>query len=225
MHYFNMKQLLTILIILIASISQAQKVFKFYCLDKDHVFATTLSDSQTDSVYTIEFNSTFPKDSTTVEIFKNKDLTGLLTSIKILGKSCFTKYYYPNGQLKDYTILESPEYVNLLYQERYFENGQLYFKLDYGNDSIQKVINYWPNGQKHCEYFWFKGTILGEYIEWHENGQIHLRGNFINWPWETISKQFCVSTPDGEWTYWNNDGTIEKVEIYKDGEVIETINK
>ena len=44
---------------------------------------------------------------------------------------------------------------------------------------------------------------------YYENGQIWIEGNYKD------------GKEDGKWTFYNKDGSIYKVEEYKDGELVE----
>ena len=51
--------------------------------------------------------------------------------------------------------------------------------------------------------------VDGTYEMYHENGNIQVKGTFINGKYH------------GLWNFFNEDGSLEKSETYKDGELVE----
>ncbi len=69
----------------------------------------------------------------------------------------------------------------------------------------------------------YEDCCIGNYIERYQNGEIKLKGQY-KVPTKDILGQniynmgFCKR--DGEWKYYKKNGEIEKIEIYKDGELV-----
>ncbi len=56
-----------------------------------------------------------------------------------------------------------------------------------------------------------KGKKEGEWLNYYENGQLFIKGNFRD------------GKLDGEFLMYDEDGKLKRTRIYKDGEIIETI--
>ncbi len=77
----------------------------------------------------------------------------------------------------------------------------------------ENLKTYYRNGRLQFYCFFFNDTLSGEFKAWHENGQFN------------ISCFYIKGLRDGEYKEWNEDGKLEKHEIYKNGELIEILNK
>ena len=136
------------------------------------------------------------------------------------GDSCYSRHYFPSGQLRLYCIEAGEDFTSLVYSEAYYSNGQLLAKLDYGPKDLELSTSYWPNGNKQSKYLWSPwggGTIVGDYHVWHENGQLHIKGQFTQCTFAQLNDRSCESKEQGTWTYWFEDGRVEKIINYKDG--------
>ena len=81
-----------------------------------------------------------------------------------------------------------------------------------GENLIEEVKERYGGGElKVVEYYKKIGDTqkLVRKREYHNNGQIKIEGNYKD------------GEKDGKWTYYNKDGSIENVEEYKDGELVE----
>lgn len=122
-------------------------------------------------------------------------------------------FYYENGQLQwnqnwkkgkldgDYSA--------------YFENGKLKAKGVYKKDKKVGEWNYFDEtGAKTGKeiYVGWKGNVYSDdgELTYYKNGKILSKGKFLN------------GENDGEFFYYNEDGTLEKTGIYKDGKLIST---
>ena len=59
------------------------------------------------------------------------------------------------------------------------------------------------------------GKRYGQLTDYYENGQIKEEGNI------KPSEYNIHGEPDGKWTYYNEDGSIDKVQEYKMGYYVE----
>jgi|TARA_B110000261_G_scaffold163793_1_gene210837 antitoxin component YwqK of YwqJK toxin-antitoxin module len=150
------------------------------------------------------------------------------------------RFYYKNGQLKKLQFFVdslSPKELKVIskYENTiatlYFpvgtwkewdEKGNLISETNFdGSYEIDKQTYYYPSGAKKTETN-FQGFHQGFcsqnpsyfiknglFQEWHENGKPKTTGM-----WENNIKE-------GNWTYFTNTGNIEKIEVYKNEELIE----
>tara|TARA_Y100001970_G_scaffold272317_1_gene368870 strand:+ start:497 stop:808 length:312 start_codon:yes stop_codon:yes gene_type:complete len=65
------------------------------------------------------------------------------------------------------------------------------------------------NGQIEVKGHFKYGEMVGEWIDYYENGQIFTRKNY-----DENGKE------DGVWVEYHEDGTIVKEEVWKDGKII-----
>ena len=79
---------------------------------------------------------------------------------------------------------------------------------------------YYVDGKLFSEGLTYSDCALGKYTEYYPSGKIraikYFKTNDTN-DWTN----FPCSPADGSWTYYREDGTIEKVETYKDGQLVE----
>ncbi len=82
-----------------------------------------------------------------------------------------------------------------------------------------KVFDFYENGQKKLDGNYRKGLMNGKWTYYHENGQIHGQGRFIdgdgNNPSESSGIPFNGRT--GRWTFWYDNGQKSTEDNYKDG--------
>jgi antitoxin component YwqK of YwqJK toxin-antitoxin module len=129
------------------------------------------------------------------------------------GDTCIMINYWRNGNIKERTIYAKGKF-NLFEwysEEEYCKNGQLIFKdCPIQTEEKKLVLRYYCSGQLKMKW-WIQGhTADGLFTQWYENGKIKSEWNFVN------KKQ------EGEWKYWDESGKLQKIEIYKEGKLIET---
>lgn len=94
----------------------------------------------------------------------------------------------------------------------YAQDTLLYRKMTYKRGLQKKEIAYYlSNGQ--IEYIGYrkKGEINGDFISFYENGNLSIEG------------QLDMGVYVGEWNYYDEDGSLNKIVIYgKDGQELET---
>ena len=96
----------------------------------------------------------------------------------------------------------------------YAQDTILYRTMTYKRGKQKKEIAYYiSNGQ--IEYIGYRknGQINGDFISYYENGNISIEGQ--------LDEGIYV----GEWNYYDDDGSLNKIVIYgKDGQELETKN-
>ena len=101
-----------------------------------------------------------------------------------------------------------------------------YCNLD-GNSKCDyyKMINYIGNYKVgYKDGTWFHYGCSGSGYNGDCSNSIIVRENYKIIDKTIHNKVYTVSDEDGKWIYYNEDGTIKKEEIYKDGKLIETRN-
>ena len=82
-----------------------------------------------------------------------------------------------------------------------------------------KVFDFYENGQKKLNGNYRKGLMNGKWTYYHENGQFHAQGRFIDGdgsnPSESSGIPFNGRT--GRWTSWHENGQKEAEGTYKGG--------
>jgi antitoxin component YwqK of YwqJK toxin-antitoxin module len=69
----------------------------------------------------------------------------------------------------------------------------------------------------------FAECMVGDYTEYHSNGQLKATGQFRQNPstdWSNLRMRNLCSVRDGKWTYYNANGKAEWVEYYENGSLL-----
>tara|TARA_Y100000996_G_C22318043_1_gene559084 strand:+ start:141 stop:581 length:441 start_codon:yes stop_codon:yes gene_type:complete len=85
--------------------------------------------------------------------------------------------------------------------------------LTYKRGVITKQVNYYLTEEEQIEYigYWKDGKIHGDFESYYENGTMSIKGQLIEGQY------------DGEWDYWDEDGSLNKELTYDMGEVTDSI--
>tara|TARA_X000000368_G_C22773328_1_gene598151 strand:+ start:143 stop:583 length:441 start_codon:yes stop_codon:yes gene_type:complete len=85
--------------------------------------------------------------------------------------------------------------------------------LTYKKGVISKQVNYYLTEEEQIEYigYWKDGKIHGDFESYYENGTMSIKGQLIEGQY------------DGEWDYWDEDGSLNKELTYDMGEVTDSI--
>jgi len=151
----------------------------------------------------------------------------LKSQINCLNDTITEVSYYKNGNLrkltKEYSLHDSTSYY--YYSVAYCENGRKISEDFSGRD--YKFTSYYCNGHKQA-----KGEknadryLIGKYCEWHENGKVAVKGTFS----QTDSANILTGTTwsgvgqkEGKWKYYDENGKLVKVEIWKGGKMISRV--
>jgi antitoxin component YwqK of YwqJK toxin-antitoxin module len=149
-------------------------------------------------------------------------LTFLLLPMQLMGQLDTLKYQTHPGLSK--TCVGS--------KCKYFLNGKSIKKADYEKreketSAIENctpcyLITYDCNGNFLYEGEMNGDCCIGVFITRYSSGQIKLKAQYkvptdknMNDPY---NNGFC--RPDGEWIYYNADGSVQKKEVYKNGSLV-----
>jgi antitoxin component YwqK of YwqJK toxin-antitoxin module len=69
----------------------------------------------------------------------------------------------------------------------------------------------------------YADCLVGEYREFHSNGNLKATGQFVQNPtsdWSNLRMRGLCNVKDGKWTYYNNAGKAEWVEFYEKGKLL-----
>ncbi|MFN8237908.1 MAG: hypothetical protein U0T77_07025 [Chitinophagales bacterium] len=88
---------------------------------------------------------------------------------------------------------------------------------------------YTYNNKDELKYvaFQYEDCLCGSYKEYYPEGALKTEGQFkpnTSGSWENLKYRNMCSIRDGLWTYYFEDGTIEKTETYKEGKLISSSN-
>lgn len=138
------------------------------------------------------------------------------------GKLMFTGYYDSKGQKQD-------QYTS------YYKSGKLKTKGFYKDDvPYGKWEVFYPSGQHKLISIKKEGKIDGEYLSYYETGNLKVEGYLImgqyekTWKWYHPNGQLKLigdykeNKEQGEWVFYTEDGEISKIEVYNNGELLET---
>ena len=130
----------------------------------------------------------------------------------ILNADTCTKIdYWRNGSVKKKTVMVKGKdnVFRWWCDTQYYQNGQLIVEwCPYKFNERTLITRYYPNGKKQMQWTQFQIGAVGMFTWWHDNGQKESEVNFEN------------NREEGERKYWDKDGNLIKIEIWKNGEVI-----
>jgi antitoxin component YwqK of YwqJK toxin-antitoxin module len=121
-------------------------------------------------------------------------------------------WYYENDSVK--SIVKERLNVGLISEEKRCENGRL------------EYVTYFDSCYQHREYYCTgalklsckrskQGVFVGGFTQWYENGEIAVRGNYLN-------QDGLYPVKTGIWTYFDSEGRTIKKEKYDKGKLIWT---
>lgn len=158
------------------------------------------------------------------KIFLEWDIYFDTTKNQLAYRSYFTENkfimeeYWSNGNLRYKTMYLDTNTMRFssanYHVTLYCENGQFVQKMMFGNSEKQHVKSFYCNGNKWVDQYFTRTAkygVVGNFKYWHENGNIMFDTNYDD-----------DGNRIGEWKYWREDGILERIEIYKDDELIET---
>ena len=97
-------------------------------------------------------------------------------------------------------------------------------------DACTPCLLYTYNDKNELKYsaYQYKSCLCGEYKEYYPDNILKVEGQFKENRLGNLdffkSKNLC-NLRDGIWTYYNEDGTVDRTETYIDGKLKETFNK
>jgi antitoxin component YwqK of YwqJK toxin-antitoxin module len=139
--------------------------------------------------------------------------------------------YYSSGKIKMERITQNDSLVETTYFEKgnvsrirkwtrkgllcsekqWCENGQLILSFDPTATTPQHVTKYYCSGKIKAEYNWYVYGYTGDFIEYHENGQISLKGQFQEIP---AGSTMFMAKKTGDWIYYDVNGKVVKHESW-----------
>ena len=119
-------------------------------------------------------------------------------------------------------------FASLLYSQGKFDINNLIDRggLKYAPNDDEpytgKVFDFYENGEKELDGNYRKGLMNGKWMYYHENGQIHGQGRFIDGDGSNPSESSGIpfNGRKGKWSFWYENGQKMYEGTYKDGELI-----
>ncbi len=145
--------------------------------------------------------------------------------------------YYPGGKLKLERHTENDSLKEISYFEQgkisrirkwtrggllcseahYCDNGQLNLQYNPTSSTPVPVKKYYCSGKVKAEYSWYVYGYTGSFIEYHENGQMSLKGQFQELP---AGSTVFMARKTGDWTYYDKNGKVVKTEKWNAGKLV-----
>ena len=119
-----------------------------------------------------------------------------------------TIHYYNNGriQLKE-EFVEDIKHGPI---KEWYKSGALKSEGEYNNGAMVRYTRYHPNGQLLLKApLNAQGKLEGRSTEYFDNGVISREGDYIN------------NLKEGEWKIYRNDGSLQGIEVYQQGQMID----
>ena len=116
-------------------------------------------------------------------------------------------------------------FASLLYSQSKFDINNLIDRggLKYAPNDDEpytgKVFDFYENGEKELDGNYRKGLMNGKWMYYHENGQIHGQGRFIDGDGSNPSESSGIpfNGRSGRWSFWYKNGQKSSEDNYKDG--------
>ena len=171
-----------------------------------------------DGILNGEYNAWYDNGNKMYEIFfKNNKRHGTRIDYHPNGKPSELKNYINGLQVGEYKVWNDNEklLIDNMYDDtgkyikikQYNNSGYLELEKTLLNDGIYELKRYYEStGKLHYRVMIIDGKWNGEYTSYWCNGNICTKCYYKN------------HKLDGEWEYWNEDGTLKEKIIYKDGE-------
>ena len=129
-----------------------------------------------------------------------------LSGVPFNGRTGRWNAWFKNGQKESEGTYKSG--IQIGKYEKWFENGKKKYEETYKDGELNgKWTEWFENGQKKSEETYKDGQLDGKVKGYYENGQKRLEGYFKD------NKQ------DGFWTSWYENGKKEEEGTYKDGKL------
>lgn len=164
-----------------------------------------------------------------------------------LNNNKVINYYSKNLLLKteEYTpeneLLKLTEYYyfyceNCKTEINYLNSDNQVFTDQFGYETIIKEMTFYSNGNKKTLRFKYNNSNYSLFYEWYESGDLLCTGsfgindneksNFLN---ENITNSIIIVAPienikNGIWKYYKNNGELELIEFYYNGNLISSFN-
>lgn len=82
------------------------------------------------------------------------------------------------------------------------------------------------DAQDHIKHvaFQYQNCLAGDYKEFFSNGKLKTEGQFKKNPdernWNNLSERGICNLRQGRWTFYSEDGSVQKVEFYENGTLL-----
>lgn len=177
------------------------KVNILYCFVLLNITPVLLCASQ---FITINSDSTY---------YHNGQLKERITEIDTIIK---IENWYENGQIKSVDYTSNGIFINK--SVMYCENGQIIYEFKISkSDSIfeYKVSDCDGNVTNLGSYVNFVGCFIGDYIEFYNNKQVKIKGQY-----NIATKCELSNIKEGSWFYYDEQGKVTKKETYSNGVIM-----
>lgn len=193
----------------------------FYCLEefKDYIEASDLKNYIFNEIQ--DSNTFIPEPEPEIEeieekeYYENRNLKYEgLTRLGLRVKEW--KFYYENGKLQfigDYKYGEQDGVWKTYYENGIIKNIANY---DFGG-LVGLVKNFDEEGNYTSSTFYEEGSDLTKWQFFYKDGKSIEKEGAAYDMGEEAEKRWII---DGEWKYYNETGKLQKIETYKDGEII-----
>lgn len=193
----------------------------FYCLEefKDYIEASDLKNYIFNEIQ--DSNTFIPEPEPEIEeieekeYYENRNLKYEgLTRLGLRVKEW--KFYYENGKLQfigDYKYGEQDGVWKTYYENGIIKNIANY---DFGG-LVGLVKNFDEEGNYTSSTFYEEGSDLTKWQFFYKDGKSIEKEGMAYDMGEEAEKRWII---DGEWKYYNETGKLQKIETYKDGEII-----
>jgi antitoxin component YwqK of YwqJK toxin-antitoxin module len=124
--------------------------------------------------------------------------------------------YYPSGSIKSKHVYK--DYVPVKWED-YYLNGRLSYYMEYDEKhDVQTVKRFYDEyGVLRSELFLSDSKkMIFRNNEYYPSGVPQIKGVY------SYDEELHYFTKEGKWTYYNEDGTVSKVETYKDDKLLTT---
>ena len=193
----------------------------FYCLEefKDYIEASDLKNYIFNEIQ--DSNTFIPEPEPEIEEIEEKEYYENgnlkyegLTRLGLRVKEW--KFYYENGKLQfigDYKYGEQDGVWKTYYENGIIKNIANY---DFGG-LVGLVKNFDEEGNYTSSTFYEEGSDLTKWQFFYKDGKSIEKEGMAYDMGEEAEKRWII---DGEWKYYNETGKLQKIETYKDGEII-----
>lgn len=169
------------------------------------------------SIYTFK-RTNFHKDSI-YEI--HSDDQQLLTKLffDMSNDEWLIQNYFDGQMVKILSMQKSFDVFEQKKEAIFYPSGAKYTEIDWQkgyNKELQILIHYHENGQIKRQCGWVVGSLIGACIEYYENGNIKSIVNYNT----SVPLDNKANQKDGQSVFFKENGDIEKMEFYEDGELI-----
>lgn len=228
LYTIKMKKLLLTYIILVYGITGFTQDLKFNIRDSLVSYQPTPY-SQCDSSWNISLNVIIKNENTHIFIYNEDKIE---SRFLLQNDTIHSTYYYANGSVKRNVLHQWLNGRNLwIWEESYYENGQIESQYNPNLDSVQHLKVFYPNGTLKREMLYFKSGYFSFQREYNPNGTLAVEKELAKFdetkPWgsKTISKNEydIIGNPKMKINYVNNLPTdTVKYDFENNKEVLES---